>query len=238
MSDAVCRLSTGGGFSTRELYTDQDEMLFDATRPIILNGIETFATRPDLLDRTLMIDLPSIPDHKRKTEQVFWNDFRAAHPMVLGCLLQAVSGALRDYPATRLEHLPRMADFATWIVAAEPALGWPRDTFLDFYETNRQECASVALDNSPVARLIYKITRDSTTWQGSATELLQTLNTKADDTEKRSLTWPKTPAKLSGMLRRITPNLRTVGVEISFVKPGPESTHRVKRLIRMELIPS
>jgi hypothetical protein len=45
LSDAICRLATGGGFATRALYTDSDEVLFDAQRPVILNGIEELATR-------------------------------------------------------------------------------------------------------------------------------------------------------------------------------------------------
>jgi hypothetical protein len=43
LSDALCRLSTGGGFGTRQLYTDDEEILFDAKRPIILNGIDDIA---------------------------------------------------------------------------------------------------------------------------------------------------------------------------------------------------
>jgi hypothetical protein len=31
LSDAFCRLATGGGFSTRELYTDQDEVYLQAS---------------------------------------------------------------------------------------------------------------------------------------------------------------------------------------------------------------
>lgn len=53
LSDAICRLATGGGFGTRMLYENDEEMLFDATRPVILNGIEELATRGDLLDRAL-----------------------------------------------------------------------------------------------------------------------------------------------------------------------------------------
>ena len=30
ISDTLCRLATGGGFAVRQLYTDQDEVLFDA----------------------------------------------------------------------------------------------------------------------------------------------------------------------------------------------------------------
>src|SRR5207253_9109386 len=48
LSDALCRLSTGGGFATRELYTDSEEVIFDAQRPVILTGIEEVATRSDL----------------------------------------------------------------------------------------------------------------------------------------------------------------------------------------------
>ncbi len=33
MSDAMCRLATGGGLGTRQLYTDDGEVLFDAKRP-------------------------------------------------------------------------------------------------------------------------------------------------------------------------------------------------------------
>src|SRR5262249_18401328 len=39
LSDGLCRLATGSGFATRELYSDDDEVIFVATRPIIVNGI-------------------------------------------------------------------------------------------------------------------------------------------------------------------------------------------------------
>jgi hypothetical protein len=51
ISDTLCRLATGGGFAVRQLYTDQDEILFEAAKPVILNGIEDFVTRPDLVDQ-------------------------------------------------------------------------------------------------------------------------------------------------------------------------------------------
>ena len=51
LSDALCRLATGAGFAARQLYTDQDEVLFAACRPIILNGIEDIVSRSDLADR-------------------------------------------------------------------------------------------------------------------------------------------------------------------------------------------
>src|SRR5262249_9032494 len=47
LSDCLCRLATGGGFGTRELYTDDGEKLFNVMRPIILNGIEDIVSRAD-----------------------------------------------------------------------------------------------------------------------------------------------------------------------------------------------
>ena len=57
ISDTLCRLATGGGFAVRQLYTDQDEVLFDAARPVVLNGIEDIVTRPDLADRAIFLTL-------------------------------------------------------------------------------------------------------------------------------------------------------------------------------------
>ena len=57
ISDALCRIATGGGFAVRQLYTDQEEVLLDAARPVILNGIEDIVTRPDLADRAIFLTL-------------------------------------------------------------------------------------------------------------------------------------------------------------------------------------
>ena len=57
LSDTLCRLTSGGAFAVRQLYTDQDEVLFAAARPVILNGIEEVITRPDLGDRAIFITL-------------------------------------------------------------------------------------------------------------------------------------------------------------------------------------
>jgi hypothetical protein len=60
LSDDLCRLATGHADSTRQKYTDSDEVLFKAKRPIILNGIPEFARQGDLLDRLIPITLPTI----------------------------------------------------------------------------------------------------------------------------------------------------------------------------------
>jgi hypothetical protein len=98
ISDTLCRLATGGGFAVRQLYTDQDEVLFDATRPVILNGIEDIVTRPDLADRAVFLTLEPIPEERRRPEAELWAAFEAEHACILGVLLDAVVEGLKRLP--------------------------------------------------------------------------------------------------------------------------------------------
>jgi hypothetical protein len=126
-SDTLCRLATGGGFAVRQLYTDQDDVLFDAARPVILNGIEDIVTRPDLADRAVFLTLEPIPEERRRPEQELWAALEAERPRILGVLLDVVAKGLAMLPQTKLEKVPRMADFALWATACETAL-WPAGT--------------------------------------------------------------------------------------------------------------
>jgi hypothetical protein len=80
ISDTLCRLATGGGFAARQLYSDQDEVLFDAKRPVILNGIEDFVTRPDLADRAVFLTLEPIKEEQRRPEGELFSASNAAVP--------------------------------------------------------------------------------------------------------------------------------------------------------------
>jgi hypothetical protein len=78
LSDTLCRLTSGGAFSTRRLFTDQDEVLFAAARPVILNGIEDVITRPDLADRALFLTMPSLRVNIMLPEDILAEADRAA----------------------------------------------------------------------------------------------------------------------------------------------------------------
>jgi hypothetical protein len=223
-SDAFCRLSTGSGFGVRALYTDEDEVLFHAKRPVILNGIEELAVRGDLLDRALILDLPSLPEGKRRTESDFNAALDCALPSLLGAVLNATSAALANEQSVKLERLPRMADFAQWVTAAEPALGWTQGTFMAAYTQNRR-CANELPLETPVAEAIRKL---ELPWEGTATELLRALEPMVDENARRSRSWPQIGRTLANTLRRLAPNLRQAGIAIEFER---ESSRGRKRLI-------
>src|SRR5579872_5026268 len=98
------------------------KILFDAARPVILNGIEDIVTRPDLADRGVFLTLEPIPEERRRPEAELWAAFEAERPRILGVLLDAVVEGLKRLPETHLPRLPRMADFALWATACETAL--------------------------------------------------------------------------------------------------------------------
>jgi hypothetical protein len=217
LADALCSLATGGGFGTRELYSDQDEVLFDATRPIVVNGIEEIATRSDFLDRALMVTLPAIADEHRRAERGFWSTFEIVRPAMLGALLDAVVAAVRSLPTVHLERRPRMADFAEWVTAAESGLGWAPGTFMAAYAGNRADANLLALDANPLSGPVRALV-DEGDFEGTVTALLNALLEGADDAVTRQPGWPKSARTLSGLLRRLTPNLRAVGVQVEFLK--------------------
>ena len=195
------------------MYQNDEETIFDAKRPIILNGIEEIAVRGDLLDRAVVLYLPSISKQQRRPERDFWQDFDRSSPRILGAVLDAVVMALRDVDKISLNELPRMADFALWGVASMPALGFDPDSFMNAYNGNRDGANSLALESSPISLFLQTIA-DKEVWQGTATELLDRLNRMADDLTQRQRSWPKSPRALSNALRRLAPNLREAGIDV------------------------
>jgi hypothetical protein len=229
LSDALCRVSTGGGFSVRELYSDQDETILDVQRPVALNGIEEVVTRNDLLDRSAIVSLPSIPRERRQPEKRFWADFDRERPQLLGAVLDALSTALSNEAAVVLDGHPRMADFAEWIVAAEPALPWRAGAFLRAYSANQNEANDLTLEASPPAQALLTLMSTRTDpWAGTATELLHDLEEITDEKTRKQKSWPGSAGTLSNVLRRLAVNLRAVGVEVTFGKAGR------RRIIRIE----
>jgi hypothetical protein len=226
LSDAVCQLATGGGFAARQLYTDEDELLIDVMRPVMVNGIEEVATRPDLLDRAILITLEPIPDNQRRTEAALWEDFNAERPQLLGVLLDAVSRGLRKQPRTRLAKLPRMADFAEWATACETAL-WPSGTFLKAYAGAMDEAVDTAIEADPVATAVRTLMRRRDKWDGTATELMHELGLLAGPEITKARGWPANAQSLSGRLRRAAPPLRKVGISFTTRQEGHAKTRMI-----------
>ncbi len=215
-SDMLCRASTGEGFSKRQLYTDDEDVIYSYRRCVILNGINIAATRPDLLDRSLLIRLDRIPPEKRREEAKLEAAFKVAKPEILGGMFDALSEAIRIRPRIKPQVLPRMADFARWGCAIAIALGRTSDDFLDAYQRNIRQQNREVLDGQPVAAAVEAFMHERDRWEGSSSKLLETLEVvaEAERIDIRAKAWPKAPNILSRRLREVQPNLAEVGIGV------------------------
>lgn len=184
MSDCICRASTGSGFSKRELYTDDDDVMYRFIRIVSLNGINLIAEKPDLLDRALLIgDLARIPEEERIGDAEFWAQFQTAKPLILGAMFDALSGAMREIDSIKLPRLPRMADFTRWGCAVAKAIEIesPCETFLSAYHENIATQHDQAIDASPIGTVIIMFMDDQEAWEGTPSELLDKLRPIAEN---------------------------------------------------------
>ena len=131
-------------------------------------------------------------------------------PAVFGALLDAMSAGLRRQDEVKLDGYPRLADFALWIAACEPGLGWEEGDFMAAYESNRRNVADGAFEADPIATAIYDLAKSSgpTGWRGTPSELLGELNLRVPEAIRRSRAWPTTAQGLGNRIDRVNPLLR------------------------------
>ncbi len=215
-SDALCRAVTGDGFTKRELYSDDDDVIYKFQRIIALNGINIAASKPDLLDRSILFKLERIPKCERKAEQAFWEEFDAALPGILGGVLDALSAALRLRPGIHLLEAPRMADFAVWGCAIAEAIGYSHEEFLDAYYANINEQHEEAIHENPVATVIAILMEERELWESSPADLLERMETIALEQKisTNAKVWPKAPQALTRRLNEAKTNLSEIGIQI------------------------
>lgn len=226
LSDAFCRISTGGGAGKRKLYTDDDEILFSGRRPVFLNGIEDVVVRPDLVDRAIMLTMERILDVNRRDEKEFDAEFERAAPKIFGALLDGLSAGLKNLAGIRMSDKPRMADFALWGEACARA-HWQPETFLTAYRNNLDAAVELVLESSPVGDAVRRFMSGRDKWSGTASDLLPLLTAIVGEQASKERSWPRRPDALSGKLRRAAPPLRKIGIDVTFVREGHAGTRTI-----------
>jgi hypothetical protein len=218
LADSFCRLATGTCFSGRKYFTNEEEYLIEAKRPVVINAIPDVLERPDLIDRVACIWLPPMTDEKRIPTAEFKSRLDEQRALIFGALLDALSGVLKHLPGVKLDAAPRMADFARWGTALEQYLGYEPGSFLRAYENNRAALVLTGLDDfvlvTPI-RLLLKVNKGL--YEGTPLQLLGKLNalrTPALEEVRKTRGWPRTAGGLSTLLRRHRRGLEKLGITI------------------------
>jgi hypothetical protein len=230
-SDLLCIASTGGGFSKRTLFTDDDETLLDLRRCVGMTGINVVVTRADLIDRSIIIELDRIPEDERKEERDVWEAFEKDRASIVGGALQALANAMAIYPNVKLDKLPRMADFTRWGYAIAEVLGYGGERFLQAYRNNRNQSNEEAISSHPVAAAVVALMKDNQTWSGSVASLLNELERIAfqEKINTNVKTFPKAAHILSRRLKEVKSNLEDVGITFDIRHAGDSKKVSIKK---------
>jgi hypothetical protein len=219
MSDAICSLATNGGFATRKMYQDEGLQFFYQARPVLGNGIAGIADRPDLLERSLSLKLEVMEEGKRKTEEEMRDLLDELRPRIQGKLYQAVSQILKTAGCPSGPNPIRMADAAKWLVASEPATGFPEGTLLRSLQASQNEIIAERMDSNSVAIALHRLV-DGSPFCGTVGKLLSVLKVEEDVRYDRY--FPQTAASLSRELHKLRAALEKAGIVVEFGKKGRE----------------
>lgn len=214
MSDILAQACTGGGFSKRRLFTDDDDVIYQVKRCIGLNGINLLVSKPDLMDRTILLHLERINSVTRIDEKELWENFRKDIPGILGGIFNVLVKAMRIYPDVKIDKLPRMADFAKWGYAIAEALGRSGSDFLDAYQCNVERQNEEVIQDNTLAQAVLIFMADRDRWEGTVKEAYEGLS-KLVQVTKEDKTFPKHCNKLRKALERIKVNLLDLGITFS-----------------------
>jgi hypothetical protein len=216
ISDQLCRAVTGSGFSKRELYTDDDDIIYNFKRCIGFNGINLGAAKPDLLDRGLIIELERIVKI-RKVEDI-WAEFDLIKPQLLAYIFDLLVQVLKSKSngGVELQTFPRMADFAEIGEIISRCMGNDKDAFINAYNRNIELQTEEAIAANLLGNAMIQFVQDKPEWIGTASRLHMELEAKAAvlNINVHDKSWPKSANSLSRKLNLIKTNLREIGIEV------------------------
>lgn len=248
LSDALCRLATGAGTAKRGLYTNHEEVVINARRPVIMNGIE-FSMRGDLASRAVFVELAPLADTAVRDEEDFNKRFEKARPRIFGAICDALATGLSKIDDVHPERLPRMADFMRWGIACEDDFVVNAGDFEKAYWRNTKNIVLSVVEGDPVAVAVrefaYRLHKDEPVgtqeasyvdpgtkriaeprlFKGGSTELLKRLESIVDEKTKSAKSWPSTGSVLSRKLTRAAPMLRKAGIDVQ--RPKRKGSGRV-----------
>jgi hypothetical protein len=240
ISDLLCRAVTGSSFSKRALWTNDDDFYYNFKRVVGLNGINLGATKADLLDRGLIIQLERIPKTNRKKVEEIWKEFEELKPKLLGYIFDVLVKVLQfknNNPAFSLQgSLNRMADWEEYGEIISRCIGNTEGEFQQVYQENIGIQIDEAIAASPLSLAVVELMKafmkdkiDEETgeltdlntkleWKGTPTKLSEELNNIAigilNININKIKSWPKSPNYLSRRLNEVKTNLREKGIEI------------------------
>jgi hypothetical protein len=257
ISDLLCRAVSGNSSSKRGLYTNDDDFYYNFKRIIGINGIDLAATKADLLDRSIIIELERIDKKNRKKIKKIWEKFNELKPFVLGYIFDILVKVLRykeehgeiDFP----DGQERMADWEEYAEIISRCMGNSNWEFQRVYQENIVVQIDEAIESSPLSQTVIEfmneeeivIGTDEATgndiksirdeWTGTPTKLHTELQNiaigKLNLNVSKTKLWPKSSTSLTRRINGIKTNLREKGIEITVGKEHGKRFITIRKIL-------
>lgn len=156
-SDILCAAVTGSTVAKRKLYSTSDEVLLFLKNIVILNGIDIVPKRADFVERSLMFELKSLANGKRKTEKEFWDSFEQDKPYILYDIFETISKAMSIKPSIDLNGKShRMYDAFTWMCSIAVALGYKLEEFQKIFFENTSNLQDLSDEQDNFVNIVIR----------------------------------------------------------------------------------
>jgi hypothetical protein len=212
-------------------------------RPTIVNGLENSVTRGDLASRTINVLLPQITG-ERKDEEEMQAELEKDLPAIFTGVLDALVVALKNKETAREQvrgfpKKPRMLDFFTFIIAAEPALPWESGKFAETFLERKSMDELTLVEGDPTIQYFIDFTRSKLLEAGKneieigTTKFFEefkpfacnsALNMGDSDYAHRFF---KLPAKLTGHIHAQISGINALGIGFSLKKTNKGSYYKL-----------
>ena len=212
-SDLLCRAVTGAGFEKRKLYTDDETVIYRVQANIAINGVNLGSSRPDLLDRSILMELSRLAEADKRQVAELQKAFTEARPKILGAIFDAIVQTLVILPNVKLKGMFRMADFTVWGAAIAEVIGYSGSAFLDAYRRNINTQNEEVLEGNVVGTLILALMESLDRWEGTPTQLLSDIKRLAVEHPIDEKQFPKNANGLTRQLKYLKPALEAAHIE-------------------------
>lgn len=199
LSDAMCRTVTGGSHTKRKLFSDDEDITYKFKHCVGINGIQFNKLQPDLLDRSIILNMDRITGRSRKSEMSLMDNFRTDRKIILTGFLNLIAESIKIVDDIDLDKvaLPRLADFYKWGIAFSKVLGYGQQKFERAFNLNNAAAPDLISQQKSLVKIIDEYLDDNDKWSGTSSELRSELIKFADENDMNSDIIPDSPDWLS-----------------------------------------
>ena len=232
VENVMCLAATGGAFTTRRLYKNDEMVAYQLKRAMLITALELPTRAPDFLDRAIVVALDRVTPDKRRPESQVKREYAQDLPGILGGMCDHLSKMLDLYgKVTLLADLPRMGDHVIWGCVAAVALDYSQDDFIKAHKRAALRAQQNALEDDDFATVLVDFLNSTGEVEGYVSEVLDALREYADKCGIGRGVLPKVPNVFSRRLKEITKYLELAGWQYEFSRSA--KIGRVLTFIRL-----